>query len=61
MVHPLVKYDQRALHLMQMRDGILGQNCKPVGCDQLRNTVVDLRVNMIWTTGKDDTTAVVVF
>ena len=60
-VHPLVKYDQRAFYLMQMGDGVLGQNGKSVGCDQFRNTVVDLRVNMIWTAGKYDTTAVVVF
>ena len=60
-VHPLVKYDQRAFYLMQMGDGIFGQNCKSVGCNQFRNTVVDLRVNMIWTAGKYDTAAFVVF
>ena len=61
MVHPLVKYDQRAFYLMQMGDGIFGQNMQIRRCNQFRNTVVDLRVNMIWTAGKYDTAAFVVF
>ena len=44
-----------------MGDGILCQYGKSVGCDQFRDTVVDLRVYMVWTTGEYDTAAVVFF
>ena len=38
-----------------MGDGILGQHSHIVGCDQLGNTVVDLRVHMIRTASQHDT------
>ena len=53
-VHPLVHHVQRALHLMQVRYGILCQHCNVVGCDHLRQTVVYFRVNVIGTSRQDD-------
>ena len=38
-----------------MGDGILGQHSHIVGCDQLGNTVIDLRVHMIRTASQHDT------
>ena len=55
MVHPLIHNDKRTFHFCQMRNGILGQHCKTVGVDQFRDTVVDLRVHMVRTSGEDDT------
>ena len=55
MVHPLVHNDQRTFYLMQMRDRILGQYGNAIRVDQLRNTMVDLRVNVVRTSCEDDT------
>ena len=55
MVHPLVGYDQGAFRLGQMRDRVLSQHCNIVGSDELRDTVIDLRVDMIGTTSQNDT------
>ena len=59
MVHPLVCDNQRPLHMAQMGHGILCQNGKAVGSDQLRNAVVDLRIHMVGTSGQNDAVAVV--
>ena len=61
MVHPLIGYDERTFRLRQMGDGVLGQNSYIIGSDQLRDTVVDLRVNMVRTTCKYDTALVIFF
>ena len=53
-VHPLVGNDERALCVSQVGDGILGKNRKTVGGDELRDTVVDLRVYMVRTAGQHD-------
>ena len=53
-VHPLVGYNNRALHFREMGNGVLRQNCKIVGANQLRYTVVNFRIGVIRTTGKDD-------
>ena len=58
MVHPLVRDNERALSIGQMGDGILGEDCKAVGGDELRNTMVDLRVYMVRTAGQHDAVAV---
>ena len=60
MVHPLIGYDERTVHAAQMRHGILGEHGKPVGGDQLRNAVVDLRVQVIGPARKDDALLMVV-
>ena len=49
MIHPLIHNDQRAFHLMKVRNGVLSQYGNTIGIDQFRDTVVDLRVNMVWT------------
>ena len=41
-----------------MGDGIFRQHSHIVGCDQLGNTVVDLRVHMIRTASQHDTALV---
>ena len=51
MIHPLIHNDQWALYLMQMGNGIFRQHCNAVGIDQFRYTMIDLRVNMVWTAG----------
>ena len=47
MVHPLVGYDKRPFRVSQMGDGVLRQYRNIEGGDQLRNAVIDLRVDMV--------------
>ena len=54
MVHPLVGDNQWALNLTEMTDRVLGQNCHSIGSDELRDSVVDLRIDVIRTTGEHD-------
>ena len=61
MIHPLVRYDKRTLRLCQMGNGIFCQNGNVIGGDQLRNTVVDLRVDMVGTTREYNAALVVFF
>ena len=49
MIHPLVDNEQRRVHICQMRDGILGQHCHVIGVDQIRDTVIDFRIQMVRT------------
>ena len=37
-----------------MRNGILGKHGKAVGGDQIGDTVVDLRIHMIWSSRQND-------
>ena len=53
-VHPLVVDPQRALELRQFGDRVLGQHRHSVAVDQLRNAVVDLRVDMVGPAGQHD-------
>ena len=53
-VHPLVGDDEGTLHRTEMGDGILGQHCEIVARDQLRDTVVDLRIHVVRTTREHD-------
>ena len=53
-VHPLVGNNERALCVGQVGDGILCENRKTVGGDELRDTVVDLRIYMVGTAGQYD-------
>ena len=54
MVHPLVGYDQWAFRFGQVGDTVFRQHGDIVGSNQLRNTVIDLRVDMIGTPGEDN-------
>ena len=53
-VHPLVRDDERTLHLAEMGDGILGQHREVVARDQLRDTMVDFRIHVVRTTREHD-------
>ena len=55
MVHPLVIDTERPFNRSQMGNGILGQHCQPIGGDQIRDTVMDFRVNMVRTSCQNDT------
>ena len=57
MVHPLVRYHQRALHLPQMGDRILCQYGEAVGGDHIRYAVVDLRVYVVGAPGQHNAPA----
>ena len=59
MVHPLIRYDERTVHLPQMGHGILCEHRQPVGGNQLRDAVVDLWIQMVGTSGKDDALPVI--
>ena len=58
-VHPLVNDADWALRHHLVSNGILGENGKAKGRDQLRDGVVDLWVVVIWTTCKNNTVSVV--
>ena len=57
MVHPLVINTDRALNRYQMGNGILGEDCNSIAVDQIRDTMVDLRVNVVRTSCKHDASA----
>ena len=61
MVHPLVIDADRAFHRCQMRDGIFGKYGNTIAVDQIRDTVMDFRVNMVWTACKDNTMTTCLF
>ena len=54
MIHPLVGYNNRTLHFRKVGNGIFCQHGKIVGANQLRDTVVNFRIGVIRTTGKDN-------
>ncbi len=54
MIHPLVIDAERTFYRCKVRDGILREHSHIVGVDHLRNTVVNLRVDMIRTTREDN-------
>ena len=57
MVHPLVIDTDRTLNRYQMGNGILRENCHSIAVDQIRDTMVNLRVNMVRTACQNDTPA----
>ena len=61
MIHPLIQDGDRTVRCGQVGDGVLGQDCNSVRGDHLRDSVVDLRVNMIGAAGKDDALDMVFF
>ncbi len=58
-VHPLVGDDQRSFRRGKMGNGILGKHRDIIGGDQLGDTVVNLRVNVVGTACKNDAALVV--
>ncbi len=61
MVHPLVECYNRALRIPEVRNGILGEDGNSIGVDHLRDTVVNLRIDMIWTACEDDAVHMMLF
>ena len=57
MVHPLIVDTQWTFQGRQMGDGIFRQHGYPVGIDQIRNAVVNLRVDMVGTSCQYDAVA----
>ena len=55
MVHPLVNNTDRTLESSRNGDTVLTENGKTEGVDHLRNTVMDLRIRVIRTAGKNNT------
>ena len=60
MVHPLVQNDDGALGILQMGDGVLGEDGDAVGIDHLRDAVVDLRIHVVGTACQHDALHIVV-
>ena len=52
MVHPLVRHHQGPFHLTQMGDGVLCEYREPIGRDQFRDPVVDLRIHVVRPAGQ---------
>ncbi len=61
MIHPLIGYTQGTLYGCEMCNGILCQDGYVIGGDQLRNTVVDLRIDMIWSARQHDAASACLF
>ena len=57
MVHPLVRYVQRPVHLGKVGDRIFCQHGNAVGIDQFRNSMIDLRVDVVRTSAEDNSGA----
>ena len=55
MIHPLVIDTKRTFQRCQMRHRILSQYSDSVGINHIRDTMMDLRIYMVGTTGKNDT------
>ena len=54
MVHPLVIDTERTFNRSQVGNGILGEYRQPIGSDQIRDTVMDFRIDMVRTSCQDD-------
>ena len=54
MVHPLVGDHDRALHLAEVGNAVLGQNRKPKARNHVRNAVMDFGIDVIGAACKDD-------
>ena len=61
MIHPLIHYNKWSLQIAKVWYGILCKNADTVGVNKLWNTMVDFRINVIWTSGKNYTTAAIFF
>ena len=61
MIHPLVIDTDRTLYFCQMRNRILCKYSNAIAVDQIRDTMMDLRVYMVWTTSKNDSSSTGIF
>ena len=61
MIHPLVIDTDRTLYFCQMRNRILCKYSNAIAVDQIRDTMMDFRVNMVWASCKDNTMASCIF
>lgn len=61
MIHPLVVDTERTLDLCQVGYRILCQYSNAVAVDQIRDTVMDLGINVIRTAGKDNSSSSCLF
>ncbi len=50
----MIQHHKGAFGLAEVGDAILGENGKAVGADHFRDTVIDLRIQMIGTAGQHD-------
>ena len=57
MIHPLVIDTDRALNRYQMGNRILSENCHSIAVDQIRDTMMNLRVNMVRAACQNDAPA----
>ena len=57
MVHPLVVDPERTFNLSEMRDGILCQYGDSVAVDQIRDSVMDFRVDVVGASCQNDTSS----
>ena len=58
MVHPLIHNYKRSLRLTQMTYAVLCKYSKTIACNQLRNSVINLRIQMIRTPCKYNTSGI---
>ena len=54
MVHPLVQNGQRPLDRCKVGDTVLSEHSHPEGIDQIRDAMMDLRINVIGTACEND-------
>ena len=54
MIHPLVIDTKRTLQWCQMRNRVFGQYGDSVGINHIRDTMMDLRINVVRTTCQND-------
>ena len=56
-IHPLVVDTDGTLQMSKVCNGVFGKYGDSVAVDHIRDTVVDFRVNMVWTACKNDSAA----
>ena len=47
--------------MSQVTDRVLGKDCNTITVDQIRDTMMDFRINMVWTSCKDNTSSACFF
>ena len=57
MVHPLVVDTDGTFYLSKMGNRVLSKDSKTVAVDQIRDSMMDLRVNVVRASGKDNTSS----
>ena len=57
MIHPLVVDTDGTFQMSKVCNGVFGKYGDSVAVDHIRDTVVDFRINMVWTACKNDSAA----